>query len=252
MTTGSVTDDEGQLALEEPDLEEHSLEEHSLEERMAELALRLDESQDLEMLLAGVTTSALELVPGCDFAGVTLLRPGGRLESAATTCSLTDRADAWQYDLNEGPCVDAARDAFLVVTDDVEHDDRWPAWGPAVSEFVGSVLSVQVMSSQGTHGALNLYASGRGAFTKESIKSASILSIHAGIAMRTALLEKDLAASVSSRALIGQAQGLLMHKFDMDAEASFAVLRRLSQHHNTRLVELAQEIVDTRGELRES
>jgi hypothetical protein len=64
---------------------------------------------------------------------------------------------------------------------------------------------------------------------------------------------RELAASDCSpgtlrsyRILIGQAQGLLMERFAIDADQAFAVLRRYSQDNNVKLRIVADELVTTR------
>jgi len=44
--------------------------------------------------------------------------------------------------------------------------------------------------------------------------------------------------------VIGQAKGMLMERFDVDAAAAFGVLTRLSQESNTRLVHVAQKLIE--------
>ena len=39
-------------------------------------------------------------------------------------------------------------------------------------------------------------------------------------------------------------QGLLMERYDVDADAAFAILRRTSQRSNTKLMKVAAELVD--------
>ena len=46
--------------------------------------------------------------------------------------------------------------------------------------------------------------------------------------------------------LVGQAMGILMERFDMDADRAFAVLKRYSQDTNTKLRDVAQQLIDTR------
>lgn len=106
---------------------------------------------------------------------------------------------------------------------------------------------MQLVSAKGVHGALNLYSSQQEAFSSESVYAATALSVHAGVALRTVLLEEDLQRAAASRLVIGQAQGILMHKFDLDPDAAFQVLRRYSQVHNTKVIELAQRLVTTKA-----
>lgn len=219
----------------------------SMEGRMVELARTLDATADLNLALDAVTFAALDLVPGTEFAGVTLRRPGKKLWSVATTAPQAEEADRLQYELDEGPCTDAAREELLVTTADAAADARWPRWGAAVATMIGSVMSVQLVSARGVHGALNLYSSTSHAFGPGSVYAAAALSVHAGVALRTVLLEEDLKKATASKLVIGQAQGILMHKFDLDADTAFGVLSRYSQQHNTKIIDLAQRLVADRG-----
>src|SRR5215207_4923961 len=49
-----------------------------------------------------------------------------------------------------------------------------------------------------------------------------------------------------NRAIIGQAQGILMERFTIDPEQAFNVLRRVSQDNNIKLIGVADELVRTR------
>jgi AmiR/NasT family two-component response regulator len=51
---------------------------------------------------------------------------------------------------------------------------------------------------------------------------------------------------VQSRHVIGVAQGIIMHRYDMTLEASFEVLRRYSSHSNRKLRDVAQLVVEQR------
>lgn len=222
----------------------------AIEQRLAELATEMDRSGELDQLLDVVTTSARDLVPGCDAASITLRRGGGKLDSVAPTSPIAQRADDLQYSLGEGPCLHAARtdSESVTVAADVATDARWPTWGPAVAEAEGvrSIVAIQLLSADRVHGALNLFSLTPDAFPDESVAAASVLGVHAGIAVRTCLLDRDLAAAVTSRRLIGQAQGLLMERFGLDTESSFALLNRMSQTSNVKLQEVARRLVAER------
>ena len=56
---------------------------------------------------------------------------------------------------------------------------------------------------------------------------------------------ENLRQALITRQLIGQAQGILMERERITAEQAFDVLRRASQHLNTKLREVAQDLVDT-------
>jgi AmiR/NasT family two-component response regulator len=49
-------------------------------------------------------------------------------------------------------------------------------------------------------------------------------------------------AALASRDCIGQAKGMLMERFDIDAAAAFSLLARLSQNINTPVSEVARRL----------
>ena len=55
----------------------------------------------------------------------------------------------------------------------------------------------------------------------------------------------QLATALHSRTVIGQATGLVMGRFDVDASQAFDYLRRASSHSNRKLVDIASEMVRT-------
>jgi AmiR/NasT family two-component response regulator len=48
---------------------------------------------------------------------------------------------------------------------------------------------------------------------------------------------------LASRDVIGQAKGILMQRFDVDAGRAFAMLKRMSQNHNTPVRDIARRLV---------
>jgi AmiR/NasT family two-component response regulator len=61
---------------------------------------------------------------------------------------------------------------------------------------------------------------------------------------------KQLQQAVESRTMIGQAEGILMERFGLNAAQAFDYLRRVSSHSNRKVVDIAARIVET-GELPE-
>jgi GAF domain-containing protein len=183
----------------------------------------------------------------CDMASITMRLTDGRIDTAASTDQVLYQADQWQYELSEGPCIDSIRDQESFVVEDIKADPRWPKWGPRAAELgLTSILSVRLFTDERTYGALNMYSSVVRDYDSEQVAMAKIVGAHASAALATARKEQDVWAAVDSRHLIGQAQGILMERFSLDAEQAFSVLRRYSQHHNRKLREVARELVETR------
>ncbi|NUR09311.1 MAG: GAF and ANTAR domain-containing protein [Nocardioidaceae bacterium] len=194
-----------------------------------------------------VATRAVEVVPACQHAGISLRRPRRRVMSVASTSDLAETADQLQHELSEGPCLDAVWDDDSYLANDLEHDVRWPRWGPRVfTAGIGSVLSIRLATETETLGALNLYAEPVDAFTPEDVDLALIYASHAADAMNTAQLVSGLQVAVRSRHLIGLAQGLLMERYQLSVQQAFDVLRRYSNESNVRVHDLARIVVEER------
>ena len=187
------------------------------------------------------------------YVGTTLIRKGGRrFQTAGPTHPSVKEADELQDRLGEGPCVDAATEVRTVVSNALATDPRWPTWAPRTAELgLRSVLSSEIHSSTGRIGALNVYGGGPRTFTPEDIELAQVLSAHAGVALRVSEKVEGLTTALDSRTTIGQAQGIVMNEFGLDADRAFAVMKRISQDRNIRLVTIAEQIVagalDIRG-----
>jgi AmiR/NasT family two-component response regulator len=60
------------------------------------------------------------------------------------------------------------------------------------------------------------------------------------------LLIEQLTEAVEHRTVIGQAQGILMERFDFDSDQAFDYLARCSQEQNRKLYDIAVEFVRLR------
>lgn len=58
---------------------------------------------------------------------------------------------------------------------------------------------------------------------------------------------EQLEVAVEHRTIIGQAQGILMARLDIDADTALKYLKRVSSHTNTKLIVIAEEISRTRA-----
>lgn len=183
----------------------------------------------------------------CDFGGLTIRRPKGRLESMAVSEQVVAQADALQYELQEGPCVAASWNQETFLSEDLGRDERWPVWGPKAAALgFGSLLAVQMGTRVSPVGALNLYSSRIRDFSSEDLAFAQLLANQAASALLAANQIETLRQAVDGRTLIGQAQGILMERYSLDAEQAFSVLRRYSQAHNLKLRAVAEKLVASR------
>jgi GAF domain-containing protein len=210
------------------------------------LALELHDQTNLEKTLEKIVESAAAVV-GCDYAGVLVSSRGNKFNAITASHPIAKKADELQAEWQEGPGIAAIADARTTLVTDTAEDLRWPRWAVGAGELsLRSVLAVRLWTSQSTLGALNLYACSPGWFDPDALAVAEVLGRHASIALATAREEESLWQAIDARKLIGQAQGILMERFDLDDERAFEVLRRYSQNTNTKLNEVARILVHTR------
>jgi hypothetical protein len=208
-----------------------------LQQTMTDLAERYAHPTELVVTLRAVTEAAVRHVPGVDSADILLITPPDGFESVASTSPLPVRVDSLQQDFREGPCVDAAVGEPLVRSDDLEADPRWPRFGESAAALgVRSVLSFQLYTYGTGRAALNLFGLERNAFTMEAEATALIAHNR----------ERQFQSALASRDTIGQAKGMIMERFAINAVRAFELLVKTSQASNKPVAELAKEIV-TRG-----
>lgn len=199
-----------------------------------------------------VTRRAVDMVPGCAYAGITLIHQGGRVSTVAATDKVADRIHVIQNELGEGPCLSTIADHVLYTIDDLRHDERWPRFAARVAAElpVASMLSFRLFTGENTIGVLNLYADQPYAFDSRSRAIGMVLAAHAAIAM-SAAREQDKAdnldAALQNSRQIGMAIGIVMHSHDLDQHQAFDFLTDISQRLNRKLRDVAEAVVEGGG-----
>jgi transcriptional regulator with GAF, ATPase, and Fis domain len=198
-----------------------------------------------ETTLQTIAELALDTIDGCDFVGISIRYGGGTVQTPAATDPLATKADNLQYDLDQGPCLDAiwAEDQCLI--EDMSTETRWPSWAPQAAAIgIASVLSVRLATGEDVIGALNLYSRTAHAYSQDASIMAHIYASHASSALSVTNNVAGLQSALQTRHTIGIAQGLMMHRYGLTDEASFQVLRRLSSHQNRKLRDVAADVLN--------
>lgn len=217
----------------------------------ATIARELDAAADLVETRAAVTRHAVEQVPGCDYAGISLIRRHGGVTTVAPTDETAERIHVIQNELGEGPCLSSINDHLIYQVDDLSKDERWPRFaGRVVDEFsVSSLLSFRLFTSEDTTGALNLYAAVPNAFDAHSRAVGTILAAHAAIAMASAREREHehLETALENSRQIGIAIGILMRGENLSQDRAFAFLVDVSQRLDRKVRDVAGVIVEEGG-----
>jgi hypothetical protein len=221
----------------------------------AQIAEHLYEADTFDEVLSRIAEAAVSTVVGCQLASVTL-REDDAFRTVASTHVAATEVDQAQYQVSEGPCLDAVDDAMVYAP--AFPDNRWPRLGSRPTESgVQSAVSYRVaaaapLTDASLGGSLNSYATSPHAFDVEAREIGLVLAAHASVAVRTVRertaleqLGRQLHEAVSSRDVIGQAKGILMERLRITPEDAFDALRRASQRLNLKLREIAQNLAET-------
>jgi GAF domain-containing protein len=214
-------------------------------EEFAQLALALHD-ETVEETVEKVLEFTLKAI-GCDYAGVIFVRGKQDIETAAATDPIVAKLDAMQMEVGEGPDVSVLEDRLSVIVGDTKTESRWPRWAARVYDCgIRSLLSVRMYTGEETIGTLNAYSKAPDAFDVDDQAVAHVLARHAAVGLGNARKIENLWMAVDARKRIGQAQGILMERFDLTADQAFAVLLRYSQDNNVKLRTVADRLVETR------
>lgn len=203
---------------------------------------------DLTVTASAIVGSAVGLFADAHHASITV-RDRREYQTIASTSDLALRADAAQYALTEGPCIQGTDDGRWYQSPDVARDPRWPQWGPAAGELgVRSILSVRLRANGQPFGALNMYCEHAGGFADDDQPEQGLLfCVHAAAALMSVRLVANLEEALDSRRDIGLAQGILMGRYGMSTTAAWSALSRTSQQTNTKLRDVARRVIETGG-----
>jgi GAF domain-containing protein len=220
-----------------------------LAEQLSSLARSLEMQADLQATLDTVVRAAVGTVPGATEASISEVQHRRDVKTLAASGELSRAVDHAQYDFGEGPCLDSLYEQETVRLSDLNTEQRWPRFVARARELgVGSMLAVQLFVDGENLGALNLFSRQPRAFDDESEHVALLFASHAAVAMSGERARGHLQAAVTTREVIGQAQGILMERFRITAEMALHMLMLASQDSNRKLRDIADELVAT-GEL---
>jgi len=220
-----------------------------LHEALARIVVADRELSDVLTEIIGIARSAM---PNVDAASITLIR-AEKPFTAAYDGQMALDADELQYERGYGPCMDAGRAGQMFLIDDMRTEQRWPDYAQhAAAHGVLSSLSVPLPFQGATIGALNTYAGRPQVIDDHDIELAeevaAWLAIAIGNAEAAARTSEDLTqlrTAMMSRASIEQAKGILMERHRIKEDDAFTILTHASQQTNTKLRDVAEELVRT-------
>lgn len=215
--------------------------------RIAELVQELHSRPDTDSdtVLAELVEHAAIEIPGAQYAGVTVTRNARHIDTPAATHKWPILLDEIQQRHREGPCLTAAWEEKTVHVADLTTDSRFPLYRRDALEQtpICSIMAFQLFIADETMGALNVYAEQPHVFDQASKDIGRIFAAHSSVAWNSARRDEQFKRALASRDTIGQAKGMIMERYGVDAVQAFEVLRKLSQDSNVPLVQVASELV---------
>lgn len=192
-------------------------------------------------------------VTGMSGAGIMLMSGDVHRGSVCTTDDVSARIEQLQYDLGEGPCVDAYHQDRPVLEPDVARPGtfRWLAFtGPAVEAGVRAIFGFPLQVGAVRLGALNLYRDRPGPLTDDQHADALVL---ADIAAQAVLvlqskappgkLAEALEAGADFQYVVHQAAGMVTAQLDTSVAQALIRLRAYAFGNDRPLTEVADDVV---------
>jgi len=223
-----------------------------LAEVFVEVADTLVDTFDVFEFLGLVTLRTAELVQS-EAAGLCLADGDGRLQFMAASNETTELLELFQVQTDEGPCQDCFHSGTAVVNADLtQAGDRWPRFAPrAVESGYRSVHAIPLRLRQSTVGALNLFNYDAGRLEPDEVDVVQALADVATIGLlqeralrRAEVLSEQLQSALDSRVVIEQAKGAVAQLHSVSIDEAFQLMRGYARRNRTRLLEVAQAVVD--------
>ncbi len=200
----------------------------------------------VELALDRVVGAAIETGPW-DACGMSVVEAGGVLRSVSRTSPSACRLDELQYLIGEGPMLDvvSAEPLLHVSSVDLRRERRWPGWSTlAAGTGIRSVLTLRLFTDV-TVGALSLYGRRPACADAVTLAAANVAAAQASVVLAYAQGQWRVRSAMDVQNAIGRAQGILMQRYGIAADAATAVLRAYSAQHELTVPEVARRIADS-------
>lgn len=189
---------------------------------------------------------AVREIPGAKYAGVTTAGFPAQLDTVVMTHPYAALVDAIQQYQHQGPFLSAAWKRDVLRVNDLESDDRWPAYRRDVvrSTPIRSVLSFRLFTTARSVGALMVYATEPNAFDRHAEEIGYVMATHTALAVGNAQPQDLVRHVLEHWDVVGEAKSVLMERFQVGSSEAFQMLKRLSLSSSNDLLRLSQCVID--------
>ena len=195
-------------------------------------------------------------VTGATGAGIMLMSGDIPRGSVCATDTVSALIEQLQFELGEGPCVDAYNQDRPVLEPDLA-DPAAPRWlaftEPAVDAGARAVFGFPLQVGAARLGALNLYRDTPGALTDDQHSDALLLAsitAHALLLLQADAPAGTVAAELEANAdfqyVVHQASGMVAAQLDVTVAQALIRLRGHAFGNDRSLTDIARDVVDRR------
>ncbi|HEX3622073.1 MAG TPA: GAF and ANTAR domain-containing protein [Acidimicrobiales bacterium] len=222
-------------------------------EKLARVTRLLKTQRTLPARLEALVAIVKRTVPHCDAVGVSLVI-AGEPASVAVSDRLAVEIDLVQYQTGEGPCLAAITDSQVIRIDLLERDSRFTRFAPgALDQDISSILSTPLAVEGRTVGALNMYSRLPDAFGAAAEDAVRPMADYAAEVIATSPLYaysldmvEGLMETLETKALIGQATGVIMGTEQLTDADALERLRDLALRSGDSLRAVATRVLEER------
>ena len=195
-------------------------------------------------------------VTGMSGAGIMLMSGDAPRGPVCTTDAVSAAIEQLQYDLGEGPCVDAYRLDWPMLEPDLADPDtpRWLAFtGPALEAGARAVFGFPLQVGAVRLGALNLYRDRPGPLSDDQHADALVMADIAAQALLVlqahappGQLAAELEAAADFHYVVHQASGMVAAQLDVGIGQALLRLRGHAYGNERSLTSVAEDVVARR------
>jgi hypothetical protein len=215
------------------------------------------QTADPDLLPAGLARAAVDVL-GVDGAGLSLYESDFRVPLGASN-EMTTLAERLQFTQGQGPCLTAARERWLLVSDSEQLQQVWPQYCDELFRHTPfrAIIALPLVVTGKAFGALDLFLTDQDRLEAVSLADAVTVTeqVRDVLSATQAITESDPdpgtemtpmwlnTTSAHGRAQVWIAIGMLMARFRLSNADALALLRSYAYGHDTVLDETAAAIV---------
>ncbi|WP_297373833.1 GAF and ANTAR domain-containing protein [Cryobacterium sp.] len=199
-----------------------------------------------------LTSPFLELLP-ITGAAISVFDQDRRATLIQATDATSTRLEEMQFDLGEGPSVDAYRTATLISVPELAWVDLWPAFLRSAAELtVGAIFAFPLMLGAACTGTVTCYRTTPGPLDDDAVDiGASLCRAIAGPSFRRAIVlaadeSPDGQPPIESRREIHQATGMVLIQLQVSATDALSRIRAYAFSSGYTVQEIAHDVVSRR------